>query len=159
MRMNPDEARTAGIDEDQAFRFTREAGSKDNLAPPSLDDSWRQMKSVDLPNGDNVGVVEAWAWPDAFSDVDVRERGRVKNIVSEGEYREDVRAANWVGHAVAEALELDINEKGCRGQIKSVMRTWLANKEFKVVERIDPKSRKKRTFVEAIFNSQSEDAL
>jgi hypothetical protein len=56
-------------------------------------------------------------------------------------------------------LELDINEKGCRGQIKSVMRTWLANKEFKVVERIDPKSRKKRTFVEAIFNSQSEDAL
>jgi hypothetical protein len=159
MRMNPDEARTAGIDEDQAFRFTREADSKDNLAPPSLDDSWRQMRSIDLPNGDNVGVVEAWAWPDAFSDVDVRDLGRVKNIVSEGEYREDVRAANWVGHAVAEALELDINEKGCRGQIKSVMRTWLANKEFKVVERIDPKSRKKRTFVEAIFNSQSEETL
>jgi hypothetical protein len=159
MRMNPDEARTAGIDEDQAFRYTREADSKDNLAPPSLDDSWRQMKSVDLPNGDNVGVVEAWTWPDAFSDVDVRDLGRVKNIVSEGEYREDVRAANWVGHAVAEALELDINEKGTRGQIKSVMRTWLANKEFKIVERIDPKSRKKRTFVEAIFNSQPEDAL
>jgi hypothetical protein len=159
MRMNPDEARTAGIDEDQAFRFTREADSKDNLAPPSLDDSWRQMRSIDLPNGDNVGVVEAWAWPDAFSDVDVRDLGRVKNIVSEGEYREDVRAANWVGHAVAEALELDINEKGCRGQIKSVMRTWLANKEFKVVERIDPKSRKKRTFVEAIFNTQPEETL
>jgi hypothetical protein len=159
MRMNPDEARTAGIDEDQAFRYTREADSKDNLAPPSLDDSWRQMKSVDLPNGDNVGVVEAWTWPDAFSDVDVRDLGRVKNIVSEGEYREDVRAANWVGHAVAEALELDINEKGTRGQIKSVMRTWLANKEFKIVERIDPKSRKKRTFVEAIFNSQPEETL
>ena len=115
------------------------------------------MRSIDLPNGDNVGVVEAWTWPDAFSDVDVRDLGRVKNIVSEGEYREDVRAANWVGHAVAEALELDINEKGTRGKLKSVMRTWLANKEFKVVERIDPKSRKKRTFVEAIFNSQSEE--
>tara|TARA_B110000046_G_scaffold73521_1_gene81378 strand:- start:587 stop:2488 length:1902 start_codon:yes stop_codon:yes gene_type:complete len=159
MRMSPDEARTAGIDENQAWRYTREADSKDNLAPPSLDDSWRQMRSIDLPNGDNVGVVEAWAWPDAFSDVDVRDLGRVKNIVSEGEYREDVRAANWVGHAVAEALELDINEKGTRGQIKSVMRTWLANKEFKVVERIDPKSRKKRTFVEAIFNTQPEETL
>ena len=159
MRMNPDEARTAGIEEAQAWRYTREADSKDNLAPPSLDDSWRQMRSVDLPNGDNVGVVEQWEWPDAFSDVDVRDLGRVKNIVSEGEYREDVRAANWVGHAVAEALELDINEKGTRSQIKQVMRTWLSNKEFKVVERIDPKSRKKRNFVEAIFNTQSGETL
>ena len=51
--------------------YSREGDSKDNLAPPSRDSSWRQMISVQLDNGDNVGVPEPWEWPDPFAEITV----------------------------------------------------------------------------------------
>jgi hypothetical protein len=39
--------------------------------------------------------------------------------------REDVRAKNWVGHAVAEALRLDIEKPEEKARIKSIVRKWL----------------------------------
>jgi hypothetical protein len=105
--MTNDEARYAGIDERERWRYSKEGDSKDNLAPPRGDGSWRQMVSVDLPNGDNVGVVEPWAWPDPFDDVTSSDLRRVQAKLKPATWREDTRSTSWVGMLVADVLELD----------------------------------------------------
>lgn len=75
-------------------------------------------------------------------------REKVLAAVRGGEWREDVRAASWVGYAVAGALGLDIGEAGQRDRIKGLVRTWIKNGALIVVRRRD-EGGKSRAFVEA----------
>ena len=147
-RMTADEARYADIDEREFWRYSREADSKDNLAPPAGDNSWRKMVSVELPNGDNVGVVEQWLWPDAFADVTASDLGRIQTRLREGDHREDVRSSMWAGLVVADVMAMDATEAGVRAKIKHLLKTWIDNKELQVIERVCPKSRQPRRFIE-----------
>ena len=153
VKMSPDEARLADIDEDQAWRYTREADSKDNLAPPTQDNSWREMKSVDLPNGDNVQVVAEWHWPDPFADVSTDDLLAVKRALSGLDYRWDARAKDWCGKVVADVLELDAADKGVKGKVKMLLQTWVKNDQFEVFTLPDPKTRQRREFIRPIFES------
>ena len=146
-RMSAEEAKLAGIDEAEFWRFSRDGDSKDNLAPPGRASSWRQMVSVDLANGDNVGVIAPWAWPNAFEDVTVEDMDRVLTEVQRGTYREDARSKDWAGHAIAKVLELDVDEPSVRADIKTMLKTWIKNRQLKIVERADD-HRKTRRFVE-----------
>jgi len=146
-RMTAEEARLAGIDEREFWQYSREADSKDNLAPPSRDSSWRKMVSVEIANGDSIGVMEAWQWPDAFDDVTAADLAHVQNLIRDGEWREDVRSKQWVGLAVAQVLGLDERDEAVKSKIKTMLQTWIDNKELKVVERPDAQ-RHLRKFVE-----------
>ena len=145
-RMTAEEARNAGIDEDQFWRYSREGDSKDNLAPPTADSTWRQMVSVELPNGDSVGVSEPWSWPDAFSDVTRSDLESVQRRVASSEWRENPRAKDWVGIAVAEALNLDASDSYNKAKIRQLLKIWIENGALRVVEQPD-KHRKMRAFV------------
>ena len=145
-RMTAEEARNAGIDEDQFWRYSREGDSKDNLAPPTSDSTWRQMVSVELPNGDSVGVSEPWQWPDAFSDVTRNDLEAVQRAVAAGEYRENQRAKDWVGNAVADVLNLDVSDGYVKAKVRHMLSTWIDNGALRVVERPD-RSRQMRKFV------------
>jgi hypothetical protein len=60
--MSKSEADRAGIDEvDRRYHFRLDKG-KANMAPPAAA-RWYKFSSLDIPNGDNVGVVTAWAYP------------------------------------------------------------------------------------------------
>ena len=145
-RMTADEARNAGIDEDQFWRYTREGDSKNNLSPPSADSTWRKLISIELPNGDSVGVAEHWQWPDAFSDVTRNDLEAVQRRVASSEWRENPRAKDWVGIAVAEALNLDVNDSYNKAKIRQLLRTWIENGALRVTEQPD-RHRKMRAFV------------
>lgn len=146
-RMTADEARLAGIDEREFWQYSREADSKDNLAPPSRDSSWRRMVSVEIPNGDSIGVMEPWQWPDAFEDVSSADLAHIQGLIRDGEWREDVRSKQWVGLAVAQVLGWDERDESVKSKIKTMLSTWLKNRELKVVERPDAQ-RHMRKFVE-----------
>ena len=143
--MSDDEARMAAVEE--PWRYTREGTSKDNLAPPSSDSSWRKMVSVLLPNGDSVGVVEPWSWPDPFVDITTRDLDAVLAKIRNGQWREDVRTSQWAGIAVAEVLELDATDPAVKSKIKALLATWLANKALVIRDGLDSKSMRKK-FVE-----------
>ena len=145
-RMTADEARNAGIDEDQFWRYTREGDSKNNLSPPSAFSTWRKLISIELPNGDSVGVAEHWQWPDAFSDVTRNDLEAVQRRVASSEWRENPRAKDWVGIAVAEALNLDVNDSYNKAKIRQLLRTWIENGALRVTEQPD-RHRKMRAFV------------
>ena len=147
MSMTYEEARNGGVDEADRWRYSREGDSKDNLAPPSRDSSWRQMISVQLDNGDNVGVPEPWEWPDPFDEITVADLNAVQTAIGKGEWREDVRSKNWAGIAIADVLQLDPALAENKGKIKQLLAVWIQNRELKVVERADSQ-RRLRKYVE-----------
>jgi hypothetical protein len=144
-RMTKDEA--AGIDVDNYRLFFRIDNGKANLAPPSDAATWCQLVSVDLPNGDSVGVVAPWAWPDPFSNVTSHDLREVQKRIHEGDWRIDVRAKNWAGNLVAEVLDFAQVEKDDRPRLQAILRTWVNNGALKIVRRKN-EQRKEFDFIE-----------
>jgi hypothetical protein len=143
-RMSPDEASMAGIAEDQRGFYFRVQNDKANLAPPEKA-SWYRMNNVSLDNGDQVGVACPWQWPELFEGISTRHLIAVQKAVAAGEWRADVRSPEWVGYAIAQALEYDV-ESG-RRRISALLKDWVKNGTLKIVEREDGE-RHKRKFVE-----------
>jgi len=98
--------------------FFRAFNGKLNFGAATDQSDWFTITSVGIDNGpalqgmhyfgDNVGVVEkrqhpSTAEPD-LSDADVE---AIKKLVGSGEWREDIRAAMWVGKAIGQVLNLD----------------------------------------------------
>lgn len=145
--MSEDEASSAGIEQNSRRRYFRTDNGKSNLAPAPERSDWFELVSVALGNGDNVGVVAPWKWPDHLSDVSVNDLRKVQEAVAAGQWRDSVQARNWVGHALAEALKLDANNARDKAKIKGLLRIWKSKGMLVVVDRPDEK-RKPRPFVE-----------
>lgn len=143
-RMTKDEADAAGIDRRLAGFHFRMQNDKANLAPPEVAE-WFRMNNVDLENGDQVGVAATWRYPDAFDGVQTWHLKRVQQIVGNGEFRNDVRAKEWVGNAIAEVLEIDPKKQ--REKIKKIIKQWIDTDMLRIVLRED-KQRHEREFVE-----------
>ncbi|MEY9162821.1 hypothetical protein ABIE78_000940 [Sinorhizobium fredii] len=118
-RMTAAEAEKAGITGNGHRRYFRAGLDKINLTPPRDDVTWRYLEDVVLPNGDpddltnpdgdHVRVVVPWRWPNPFDDVqshhivafqDALEREETRN-------RASPQSTDWVGHLLAEILEID----------------------------------------------------
>jgi len=147
------EATKADIVPNERRLYFRIDNGKANMAPPAAAASWRKLVGVGLGNGtatypeDQVGVVTAWTWPDAFEGLTSHDLKAVQNRVAGGRWRADVRSGEWVGRAVAEVLELDLDEEADRARVKALLRTWLGNRSLVTVER-DDGSRRRRKYVE-----------
>jgi hypothetical protein len=81
--------------------------------------------------GDSVGVVVSWQWPDLMADVTVSDLRAVQAIVSKGRYRASPQAGDWVGHAVAEVLRLDLNKPNDKRKIGNLLKAWLTSGSLK----------------------------
>jgi RecA-family ATPase len=61
--MTVDEARNAGISEEERLFYLRVNRGKANYLPPAVKASWFKFENVTLLNGDNVGVLGPWQYP------------------------------------------------------------------------------------------------
>ena len=144
--MSKDEAEKSGIDVDRRRFFFRSDIGKANLAPPSEKAAWYNLASVPLGNGDPpddgdiVGVVTTWEWPNAFEGVTITDLRAVQAEVRKGRWRENSQAKDWVGIAVARVLKLDPKDKTAKAKIRALMKTWIENGMFAVVMVLDENS-------------------
>jgi hypothetical protein len=143
-RMTPDEASLAGIAEDQRGFYFRTQNDKANLAPPEKA-AWYRMNNVALDNSDQVGVACPWKWPELFEGISTAHLIASQKAVAAGEWRADSRSSEWVGIAIARVLDLEPEK--CRKRIADVLKEWVKNGAFKVVERED-EYRHTKKFVE-----------
>jgi hypothetical protein len=147
-RMNKDEAEKAGIDTKTAWRYLKIDNGKASMFSHPEHADWYRLVSVPLGNGDDVGVVVGWLWPDAFAGVTVRDLRAAQKAVSEGgPWRSNQQATMWVGKPIAKALKLDIKDKADRQKIKTLLETWIKTGMFVEVEGQDD-DRHQVTFVE-----------
>jgi hypothetical protein len=144
--MNEDEAARADIKDRRAY-FKVENGKSNNAPAPASAAEWFHLESFHLANGDGVGVVTRWQWPNAFAGVTVTDLRAVQAAIAAGRWRENAQAKDWAGYAVAEVLHLDATNKAHRNKIAELLKTWIANRMFRVVEAED-EQRKMRTFIE-----------
>ncbi len=121
-KMSNDMKAEAGVQNDPStyFAVTRD---KANLAPVG-DRVWRRMASVQLSNGDSVGVAEVWKWPDTFDGVSVADLLAVQHALDgQGRRYSDQAGGEWAGVTVAEVLGFDAQAD--RKRIKKIIDTWL----------------------------------
>lgn len=151
-QMTDDEAAKAGVENRRLF-FRTDNG-KANLAPPSDKATWHKLVGVPLNNGasgldgDVVGVVTAWNWPDHMDGVSVGDLRVAQLAISQtGPWRADVRSSEWVGIGIAKALRIDLNDRNGKAKVGGLVRQWTASGMFKVVDGQD-ENRHKRQFVE-----------
>lgn len=143
-RMSPDEASLAGIAEDLRGFYFRVQNDKANLAPPDKA-SWYRMNNVSLDNGDQVGVACPWKWPELFEGISTRHLIAAQKAIAIGEWRLDPRSPEWAGIPVSTVLGLDPEKH--RKRLAKVLKEWIENGAFKVVEKADYKGMT-RNFVE-----------
>jgi RecA-family ATPase len=62
--MSLKDAESAGLMELERTNYFRIDRAKANYSGPAKTATWRQFVNVDLPNGDGVGVVTPWQFPD-----------------------------------------------------------------------------------------------
>lgn len=148
-KMDQDTREKAGVKDDPATIFGIDR-DKANLAPAGAR-AWIRMASVDLGNGDAVGVAEKWEFPDAFAGVQVKDLLAVQNEI---ERRcnagrpprfSDQSGGDWVGHIVAEFLDLDAEDD--KKRIKKIVADWIKSGALRKAE-LEDEHRKKRPCVE-----------
>jgi RecA-family ATPase len=145
-----DEANKAHVKD--RWQFFRVEDGKANLARRAENTTWRQIISVPLGNsrgetkGDSVGVVVPWHWPDPSADMDREEIESIQAAIAAGEWRENSQAADWVGKAVADAMDLDLSEPAGKEAAKRYLEVLIDNGYLEIAEHNDNK-RKQRKFV------------
>ena len=138
-RITPEDAMALGVDEHEALGIFRVDDGKANLAPPSDKAVYRRMQSVEIANGEHIGVATEFKLPDLFDGVTADNARNVQKLVNEAEanqtpYRENVQAANYVGHAVAEELKLDMEKDKDKAKIKAIVKKWIKTNVLKTAE-------------------------
>lgn len=144
-RMSEAQKADAGVSTDDNTYFSVDR-DKANLAPPGKR-LWRRMVSVDLSNGDSVGVAEAWEWPDDFDGVSAKDLLAVQQAISAAwTGGKPPRASNqvkegWAGEIVAGALGLDAATN--KPRITRLLKTWVQNGALREVQHDDAKRNKR----------------
>ncbi len=93
-----------------------------------------------------VGVVTMWNMPNPTEMVTVSDLRAIQARVAQGRWREHPTAKDWVGKAVAEVLKLDVTNPAHKSKIRGLLRIWIGNHMFRVVEEKDER-RERRSFV------------
>ena len=154
--MTEQEAEKAGVERRRSY--FRVDNGKGNLIPPPERSKWFKLISVPLPNGgriegvpldgDSVGVVEAWQWPDAMQDVSVSHLREVqRRLIASGPWRESVQSPEWVGNLIGSVMGLDPAAPKDRTTIKAALAAWLASGVLKVKAIQDDARRERKCIV------------
>ena len=134
-------------------RFFNSTNGKSNLSPPPDGKFWYEIQGVDLGNesqgleGDNIGVVTPWRWPDPMADMSVDDLRAAQKAVSQQTCRADSQSSEWAGFVIAQELGIETRTADGKAKVKSLLAIWLKNGMFKTVRRKDKTSRE-RTYLE-----------
>ncbi|OSQ43875.1 recombinase RecA [Marivita geojedonensis] len=122
-RLSMEELEKSGVRQDDSTYFSVKR-DKSNLASAGDRETYRTV-SIDLGQGDQVGVVERWKKPDLFQGVGLDDLQRVQEAVGGLDRRYSCQASDWVGFLVAEVLGLDLPQN--KKRIKSMIEQWLSS--------------------------------
>lgn len=161
--MTAEEASRAGIEDNPRLYFNSDNG-KANLAPPPDGKFWFKLVSVPLDNGDTItadgvttrlgngdeiGVVTPWRWPDPLAGIVAGDILTAQKAVAEAQTpcRADIQAKAWAGHVIGEAVGIDTTTPAGKAKVKALLSLWIKNGMFQEVEGQDAK-RMARKFIE-----------
>jgi len=134
--MTEDDAVKAGL-KDHRSHF-QVGDIEGNLAPPSSDYAkWFEKISVIAENGENVGVIASWEWPDAFDGINPRTACEVRNAIMQADpkLKENPQSGDWAGHLVGSVIGIDSRDEAGKAKIITLIKAWLKS-DILSVERV-----------------------
>lgn len=153
--MNEQEADSLGVERIDRQAYVRIDGGKANLSPSASGAVWFRLANVHLPNGDYVQAASHWTPPDPFEGVSPADLLRVQEVIKAGRgeeaegWRANVQTGDaWVGHAIGQALGLDVGRPREATRARELLRTWLASGALVKAERSINAKGKTAPFVE-----------
>ncbi|UXN70920.1 bifunctional DNA primase/polymerase [Devosia neptuniae] len=159
-RMSEDQAVAAGLNPMDRFGFFSITYGKSNLTPLTHKADWRHLVGQALGNGgdgnlgfskqDHAPVVTEFKWPgteEIVGSLTEEQTRHIKTQLDNGDFKPAANAKAWAGVAVAYALGLDIDDKGCRSRVTGVLRAMLKEGALVEVRERDPISRKDAVFI------------
>jgi RecA-family ATPase len=159
-RMSEAQASEAGLTHEARFSYFSVVYGKSNLSALSHKADWRKLESVALGNGqgltkpqDHAPVVTSWAWPtseEVAETLTEDERDAIRGVVNGGMYKPAPQAKDWVGRAIAYALQLDVDEETDKKRVGMITKALFAEGFLMKVEDRDPVQRRATTFVRAM---------
>jgi RecA-family ATPase len=142
--MSKEEASNLGIDEFERLSYFRIDIGKTNTMSRTNAAVWRKFESVELPNGDNVGVITAWDYPtrggpqteaqkaQAYSDEQVFMH-LLDRFTLDGRYVSDKPSPSYAPKLFAEEEEAKA-AKVSKHRLKDAMRRLFATKRVRLEE-------------------------
>lgn len=130
-KVDPQEAQKLGVSAVDALGIFRVDDGKANLAPPASAAVFRRMEGVQIANGEWVGVATPFELPDAFEGVTAKQvmeiqRAVGKAVEADEALRLNSQAKNWVGHAVAATLDIDVSKPAGKARVAHMVKTWIS---------------------------------
>jgi len=157
--MSEDDAVKSGLKDHRAhFQVGDIEG---NLAPPSSDYAkWYEKVSVIADNGESVGVIAPWKWPDAFEGIgpEIAIAARQAIMEAQGEARESEQAKAWAGHYIAPVIGVDSDTKQGKAKLKSIIKTWLDTGVLAIEKRYSTRDSREIPYIVAGPNDMKEAA-
>jgi hypothetical protein len=144
-RMSKDEASVANIPDEERRAYLRIDRGKGNMLPPQKA-TWFRLECVDLQNGDGyrpgdeVQVAEGWTYPLVIDAVNPDDLKWLLGEVSQGDYRLNAQAKDWVGYLLIRRLKLDPNDDQDKKRVAAVIKALLKNGTITTVPRRDKNS-------------------
>jgi len=145
-RMTEDEAAKADIKPEHRRFYFRVTNEKANMAPPPERADWYHMKSVELDNGEKIGVATPWLWPIQRA-AKPHEIAQARRALADGEWRESVQCSNWAGHALGSIFGVNPTDKAGKFKLAKIIADLIAAEYLEVVEKPDAKRMMKRFVV------------
>ena len=134
-----------GLEPQRRLWHVRVDDAKGNMSAPAADAVWYERHSVELSQGDWVGVLAPWTPPDAFDGLSVEAARRVLLMIDQGlpdgqrysaTYRKN--SERWAGNLLT---DVGINENAA----KAIISVWLKNKVVFWDKYHSPKRRKEES--------------
>lgn len=158
--MSEDDAVKAGLNDHRShFQVGDIEG---NLAPPSSDYAkWYEKISVIAENGESVGVITPWKWPDAFDGIGADAAIACRSAVMQAKDRprESEQANAWAGHLFGPILGLDSRDKSGKAKLKSIIRTWMETGVLAVESEYSTRDSREIKYIVAGPNDMREAAI
>lgn len=151
--MSPEDARGAGIAEDERWRHFSVQVGKANMAARGGKPKWYRLASVGLGNAteerpeDYVGVVTSWTMLGALDDVQIGDLAKVQEVIRSGSWGSNVQAGDWAGYAIGQALDINTGTDQGNAKVKAMLAAWLKSGALKEESRHDLKRGRERPFI------------
>lgn len=136
-RVTEEEAMRLGVKPEEARGIFRVDNAKANLTLPALKATYRQMQTVELPNGDKLGAAAAFAMPDLFDGISTKDVMRVQREVGRAAgdgtpMRQSMQANEWAGHIIGDMLGINTSNKSGKGRMSSILKKWVENNVLQI---------------------------
>jgi RecA-family ATPase len=128
-KVTEEDALKLGVDTAEARGIFRVDEGKTNLAPPAHAAVYRRMISVEIANGEWIGVCTAFALPDAFDGISAKDARAVQDEVEKAitigkPYRDNPQSDEWIGNKIAEMFDIQMGDKSGKVRVNTILREW-----------------------------------